>query len=53
MCRQLIAKVYKVELVYGGLCGDELDAFTQLLGLFDIKVEYQNQDDSLVHIFCD
>ena len=51
MCRQLqIAKVYKVELEYGGLCSDELDAFTQLLDLFDIEVEHQNQKGSELEI---
>lgn len=51
MCRRLqIAKVYKVELEYGGLCGDELYAFTQLLDLFDIEVEHQNKDGSELEI---
>lgn len=51
MCRRLqIATVYKVELEYGGLCGDELGAFTQLLNLFDIEVEHQNKDGSELEI---
>lgn len=40
-----IAKVYKVELEYGGLCNDELRAFTGLINLFDIEINYQSDDD--------
>lgn len=51
MCRRLqIAKAYQVELEYAGLCGDELDAFIQLLDLFDIEVEHQNQKGSELEI---
>ena len=47
MSRQLnIARVYKVELEYGGLCNDELYAFTGLINLFDIEIDYQSNDDS-------
>ena len=47
MSRQLrIAKVYKVELEYGGLCNNELCAFTGLLNLFDIEINFQSDDDS-------
>lgn len=47
MNRQLqIAKVYKVEQEYGGLCNDELYAFTGLINLFDIEIDYQRNDDS-------
>ena len=50
MCKRLnIAKIYKVELEYGGLCGDEIKAFTQLLDLFCIDT-YQNNDENYLEI---
>lgn len=42
----MIAKVYKVEREYSGLCNDELYAFTGLINLFDIEIDYQSNDDS-------
>lgn len=45
MCRRLnFAKIYKVELEYGGLCGDEINAFMRLLDFFD-KTAYRSADD--------
>lgn len=46
MCKRLnFAKMYKVELEYGDLCGDEIDAFMRLLDFFDIKIAYRSADD--------
>lgn len=51
MCKRLnVAKVYRVELEYGGLCEGGIDAFLQLLGLFDIKVAYRSDDDRELEI---
>lgn len=51
MCKRLnIAKIYKVELEYGGLCSDEIDAFMRLLDLFDIEIASRSNDDRELEI---
>lgn len=57
MSRQLIASVYKVELEYGGLCNEELRAEAgmtreRMITALDVMISKSDQDDSLVHIFC-
>lgn len=51
MCRRLnVAKIYKVELEYGGLCSNEIEAFMRLLDLFDIEIASRNNDDRELEI---
>lgn len=51
MCKRLnVAKIYKVELEYGGLCGDEINAFVRLLDFFDIEIAYRSADDRELEI---
>ena len=51
MCRRLnVAKIYKVELEYGGLFSDEIDAFMRLLDLFDIEIASRSNDDRELEI---
>lgn len=61
MCKRLnVAKMYRVELEYGGLCSDEIDAFMRLLDLFDIEIASRSNDDreleieraELEHLHC-
>lgn len=51
MSRQLhVARIYEVELEYGGLCGDEITAFTRLIDLLDIETVQQNDADDYYEI---
>lgn len=51
MGRQLhIARIYKIELEYGGLCGDETVAFRRLIDLLDIETQRQSDADDYYEI---
>lgn len=51
MCRRLnVAKIYKVELEYGGLCSNEIEAFIWLLEFFDIEIASRSDDDRELEI---
>lgn len=51
MSRQLhIARIYKIELEYGGLCGDETVAFRRLIDLLEIETRLQSDADDYYEI---